>query len=507
MPPLGTRSKPGPRFSTPDLKVRDHRDGLTDDAALVAGLRQAATKGRLSLDGLEHQSVPSALGEVCYACDGEGLTAFGGVPLLAQFAYRMGLADICRIPMRKSQSTYSPGKLSEVVTMVLVSGLERVSHVDDYSYDPGLCAALGLERLPDQGILSRFLSAANEASVQHLRSANQQWARAATALKQQSSRLVIDSDTRDVRVYRNREGTVRNARNDNDPYFTFEVTTLRNSHDILDGGLLRGATHPVPLFQQRFQTVLEQVSSKTSELIWCADAAWYAGGVFQQIEAADADPQVPCDCKYAIRAQSSDALSRAVAALGDEHWSPCGEGVEIAEFRFALTRSRAGHDPALRRHIVTRMLKRDRKQQDTLVDVPAYEYGVIVTNLDWRPRRVWALYNGRATVESILREGSLGFRMNSLPSAQFRGNQLFCQLLILAYNLVNAFRRLCLPKEHCRHHVQSLRRMLLTIPATVRRSDSGLTVHCAPRGPHTQLLATATSRIQELLSLLAPQPG
>lgn len=104
-----------------------------------------------------------------------------------------------------------------------------------------------------------------------------------------------------------------------------------------------------------------------------------------------------------------------------------------------------------------------------------------MTDLDWVPRRVWAFYNRRVTIESILKESALGFGMDHLPSGRFAGNGLFCQLLIMAYNYVNVFRRLCLPKEGRRRYVQGLRRVLLAVPGWVERDTQALTVHCSPR--------------------------
>lgn len=508
MPASGTRPKPGKRYTKPKAPMRDFRDRAHHDHDLIAKVRQAAAGGRLRLDGLEHVPAPEGLGELQCVCDRPELTAFGGIPLFAKFAYGFGLADmLADIPMPKRDSTYSPGKLCEATVLALAAGLTRISHVDDYTHDPGLCEALGLERLPDQATFSRFFAAATDAAVQHLRQANRSFSQAATHFRHKQGRLVVDSDTRVVGVYGKQEGTVRSRRNAGKPHFTFEITALRNTYDILDGGLLPGATHPVPLFEQRFHTVLEQLAAQTDELVWCADAAWHAAAVLQAIEAADEDPEVPCACKYVIRAQLNHRHLEAIQALPEDAWLPCDEGVEIAQYQFAFTETRAGEDPVMRRHIVTRKAKAGRPTDDpqaVLLAVPAFEYGALVTNLNWKPKVIWALYNNRSTVESILREGALGFHMDSLPSAGFTGNALYCQLVVLACNLVNVFRRLCLPKQHSRHHVQGLRRMLLAIPAVVERTAHGLALHFASHGPHVDLLPVVTRRLQDWLCATGP---
>ena len=134
-----------------------------------------------------------------------------------------------------------------------------------------------------------------------------------------------------------------------------------------------------------------------------------------------------------------------------------------------------------------------------MLDEPRYAYRAIVTSLDWTPKRIVRLYNGRATVERILKEGALGFRMDSLPSQVFAGNQVFSQLLVMAYNLVNMFRRLCLPEDAKREQVLGLRRHLLAVPGRVADTAAGLVLRCSRLGPHVSLLEHLTEALGEWL--------
>jgi len=242
----------------------------------------------------------------------------------------------------------------------------------------------------------------------------------------------------------------------------------------------------------------------TDELIWCADSAWYAAYILQEIEAADADEAVPCRCHYAIGAQIRGGLERAIRAIPEHQWEACDEHMEIAQVRYAFVRARDGQggylkDERQRRYVVTRKRLVDRAEQAgqaTLLDQPRYEHQAIVTDLKWSRREVWAFYSRRVTVESILKESALGFRMDHLPSASFAGNGLFCQLLILAYNYVNVFRRLCLPEGSRRRYVQSLRRVVLAVPGSLERSVRGLRVHVSP---HAAVLPVALAMVNSWL--------
>jgi hypothetical protein len=490
------------------VKAAQIRDGSVYAEQFVAEMRTEGAADRLDLGGAQHRETPPALQAVEYECDDASLTGFAGMPAFLQFAYGAGLADwVGGLPLkRRCDAIYPPGKLCETVVALLVAGLSRVSHVDDVKDDPGLCAALGLQRLPDQATLSRLFSAVTEAAVEYLRASNRRFSEQSVRFAQRRPRLIVDCDTRTVGVYGKQQGTVRSPRNGGRPMYTFEVTALRNGRDVLDGGLLEGATHPAPLFAERLAAVVQRVAPRTQELVWCADAAWYADHVLETIEAADTDPAVSCRCQYAIRAQPSRRLTAAMHALPESAWRRYDEELEVAELRFAFvqprdaegrTRRKAGRQ---RRYVVTRRrLAETGDAHPVLVPEPRYEYHAIVTSLQWKARRIVRLYNGRTTVESILKESALGFHMDSLPSQSWCGNAAFSQLLILAYNLVNLFRRLCLPDEAPRQHVPGLRRRLLAVPGRIEVREGGCRIHCAPLGPHVSWLAAVQDALRRWL--------
>lgn len=486
----------GRRYTPPTPRLVEARVGRELEPEWVARMQAGSRADRLALGVGVAQAAPPSLGQLEYRCDHEGLTGFAGLPALMRLGYGLGLADwVAGLPLRRRRDTvYRPGKLCEVMVAILAGGLERVSHIDDVKHDPGLGLSVGLPQLPDQATLSRFFGDATPAAEAHLREVNQRFSQLALSGLPSLPRLVVDCDTRTVALYGKQEGTVRSRRSDGRPMYTFEISALRNTHEILEGGLLEGATHPAPLFADRFQRLVQQVAGRTAELILCADAAWYADHILEAIEAADASPWVPCACKYAIRAQMKPTLRRKISALPESAWQRYDEQLEVAEITFAFTQTRrakgkrnTGH--VTRRYIATRKRLAERDPaQGQLFPEPRYECYAIATNLTWNAKRVVKLFNGRATIESILKESSLGFHMDSLPSARFSGNGVFCQLLILTYNLVNLLRRYGLPADDARHHAPTLRRRFLAIAGWIESTPTRAVIHVAPIGPHVAWL-------------------
>lgn len=55
--------------------------------------------------------------------------------------------------------------------------------------------------------------------------------------------------------------------------------------------------------------------------------------------------------------------------------------------------------------------------------------------------------------------------LENIPTKFFEANSAFSQVTLFAYNLLNCFKRLCLPKECRRMSIESLRHRLLAVPA------------------------------------------
>ena len=72
--------------------------------------------------------------------------------------------------------------------------------------------------------------------------------------------------------------------------------------------------------------------------------------------------------------------------------------------------------------------------------------GFIVTNMTADPEGVVRFYNGRGTAEQWIKEGKYALNWTRLSCHRFVANRVRLSLFVLAYNLGNFLRRLCLPK-------------------------------------------------------------
>ena len=89
--------------------------------------------------------------------------------------------------------------------------------------------------------------------------------------------------------------------------------------------------------------------------------------------------------------------------------------------------------------------------------------GFIVTNMSASTEGVVHFYNGRGTAQQWIKEGKYALNWTRLSCHRFLANQVRLALFILAYNLGNFLRRLCLPKAVKHWSLRSVQIKLIKI--------------------------------------------
>src|SRR3972149_3507183 len=95
-----------------------------------------------------------------------------------------------------------------------------------------------------------------------------------------------------------------------------------------------------------------------------------------------------------------------------------------------------------------------------------YEYELIMTNLRSGPRQVFEFYNQRGQAETLisdLKEMGLGLAVTD----EMLANEVWSELVVIAYNLVAALRRQVQKKQGVRPKSRTCRGRVLNVAATL----------------------------------------
>src|SRR2546425_6433605 len=171
-------------------------------------------------------------------------------------------------------------------------------------------------------------------------------------------------------------------------------------------------------------------------------------------------------------------------------------GWAVAEFDFKPRRWEAEH----RFIMVRRPLPEvpEDAQQLSLLKVGRFAFSAFVTNLELQPWMIWKTYQARASVEKSVRELLQYFSLNKIPTQSWVANVAFLQLLLLAYNLVHWFKRLCLPGDYARATVETIRNEFLVLPGKLAKHGSRNVLQLPRDYNHREIFLKAARRIEAL---------
>ena len=196
--------------------------------------------------------------------------------------------------------------------------------------------------------------------------------------------------------------------------------------------------------------------------------------------------------QYAVVTRLTSPLKRLLPGL---LYEPANARWELAE-----TEYRAHGWSNARRIVVARRFIEQQDDQTTLFTTGRYLYRGWTTNLDLTPAAVWRFYEGRAAMEPRIRELREDFALRKIPTASFEANALYLEVIRLAYNLVTAFQRTCLPEDWQAYTLQQLRYKLFLLPGELTRPQNRPTLRLR-KSSDLQLLATG---ILAKISTLTP---
>lgn len=396
------------------------------------------------------------------AADGVGLTQFGGGALIEHFFQRIGLRGALSQHIRFAQrnNRYSISESLEALLYPLVLGLGRIDTTEPLRTNGVFHYLAGLPDYPDATTLRRFLERFARGGRNSLIKLHDTWR---AAMLGRPAQAIFDLDSTVLTVYGRQERAQvgYNPKKRGRPSYLPLLCFEGNTQDCWEGSYHPGDTHvstiTIPLLKRAFAKWPEPIR----EVRVRADGAFCDRGMVEFIEEKGAF--------YAIVARLTRPLRSRLSGLRYRRVSP---GVSAAEFWYCP------HGwPGPRRFVVIRRpVPEERSAQLHLFQMGGYTYQVFVTNLALTPLYLWRFYNQRACAELIIRELKYAYALGKIPTKDFQANEAFFQIVLLAYNLLNWFKRLCAPAQLRRATLQRLRQRLFLVPAQLVRPGGAPTL-------------------------------
>jgi len=434
-----------------------------------------------------------------FSFEAESLTHFGGLFLIQRLCnklcLRRRLERILRSPPHWVD--YPPADLVLVLLYVLIAGLARVNKTHLLHYNGLFRSLVGLERFPDETALRRFLRRLSPKAIRQIARLHDQLRTQLFALPEPRSSLVFHLDSVVLTLYGKQQGArlgynpKKKGRPSYHPILCFEAHGQEFWHGSLRPGDAATNTGARALVRRCLGKVPSSVARSRIRLL--ADSGFFSGKLVGDLDQAG--------CGYIIVCPKAKLYLPLAQRAGFQEMS---FGWAVAEFSCQPRRWQAEH----RFIMVRRPLPEDPEeaQQLTLLKVGRFAYSAFVTNLPLQPWRVWKTYQGRANVEQSIRELLQYFSLNKIPTQSWVANVAFLQLLLLAYDLVHWFKRLCLPDDYARATVETIRNEFLVLPGKLSKHGSRNVLQLPRDYNHRDIFLKAARKI-EALRLPKPAQG
>ena len=418
---------------------------------------------------------------------GETLTHFGGIYLLQSFFKRLKLRRhlqrTLQFPQRNNQYTIAEEVLALIYPIAL--GLERIETTHLLKQNGVFQYLTGLPAYPNPTTLRRFLLRMAPLALPKLRKLHERLLSVMIPRPHAPAKVIFDLDSTVLILYGRQEmarigyNPKKRGRPSYHPLLCFNGITKDFWHGELRPGDAHTATGILNFLIASFAKVPPSVKSVTIR----ADKGFYDHKTIEYLEAEKAF--------FAIVARLTRPIKSRLSPLSYQTYA---SGIETAEFSYQPT----GWERESRFVVIRRPIPEDPLEQLTLFSMGQYSYQVIVTNLNLTPLNVWKFYNGRAAVELIIKELKGNYPLGKIPTKYFAANEAYFHILLFAYNLINWFKRLCLPTEFQKMTLRTLRSRLLVIPGELIRPENRPTLKLPANFLYKDAFESALKKIKNV---------
>ena len=391
------------------------------------------------------------------------------------------------VPDFRLHHDYRLSQMTLAVMYPILLGLDRLENACLLRSDSTFHYLTGLPSYPDPQSLRRFLLHAPPEFRQQLHRLNDRLLQQFIHRPEHRSRLILDLDSTVVTVFGLQEGAEvgynprYRGKRSYDPLLCLEA----NSSFLWDTELRCGDAGTWAGSAGVLASCFLSIPSGIREVRVRADAGFGYNPVLETLEQGHA--------QYAVVARMTSSLKRVLGSLRYQRLNP--------QWEIAECEHRVSERAPVRRCIVARRPMEETEPEPTLFTLARYAYRAWVTDLPLSPAGVWHFYDGRAGMEPRIGELREHFALRKIPTRAFEANALYLEIIRLAYNLVTAFQRTCLPEDWQDLTLKSLRYRLLWLPGELTRPQNRPTLRLADSPVVRGWTENILHRIQKLKPL------
>ena len=437
--------------------------------------------------------MPKGLRNLPISFEEPRLTHFAGMLLIHRFCQKLGFKRLLQQHLRPAPRyrDYPPSEMIMSILYAIIAGMERVNETQILQYNGAFQKIVGLDKFPDQTAIRRFLKRLSPGHIRRIVQAHDLLRHMLFNRPGKRTSVVFDLDSTVLVIYgrlveRARVGynPKKRGRRSYHPLLAFESRRQEFWHGSLRPGDAASPTGIIPFLKVCLAKVPQHIPR--SRIRFRMDSGFYGRRTVEFLDeegygyviVAKEYPLIKAKAREAKFTQMKNAWEVGEFQAKIHHLSK-------KEYRFVVVRRPIPEDPV------------EDKQLTLWKDIQ-YAYHIFVTNLRTSAWRVYRFYSLRARIEKHIRELAYDYPLAKIPTQDWIPNVAFFQLLLLAFDIVHYFKRLCLPKSYRYKTLKTIRMELLVLPGRLVKINNRHRLKLPEHYHFQDTFETALGKIQKL---------
>lgn len=430
--------------------------------------------------------------------DNETVSTNASFSYVEAFKGKIGFQKLIADTITFQKAPNSKFKASAVIGYMIdsvIQGYHRFYHMDALRNDQGYQKIKGTDN-PSEKVCRDLLKAMPEESAKEIRALNRKLLELQAQQQQNPREVCLNVDDSVATVFGNQEGAAKgyNPRYKGRPSFKEKIGIIAGTNELLDLTLEDGRHNTNYKFLEFYKSCVEALPKN-----WILKRVRADRGLFDQDNFKEWEEN---NIEYVVKAKMQANLQKIIAYVNehpeDYPWIRIDKVFSAAEITVPLP----SWDKARRFILVRKKLPAKVDGQMVLDgDFFKYEYQAIVTNIDYlNATEIFHDYNQRCDIENRIDELKEGFAFDQNSQHNKKCNELFLLIKMVAYNLLNWFKRSILPESMHKHEISTLRRMFLRVGANIVGNGRYRHIRYAP----DSWLEWVIRHVRDALSKLEP---
>jgi len=434
--------------------------------------------------------------KVQVVADATGVVSHAGSVLLSELADRLGLTAELSAAMASSRqrpSAHDPGRVVRDLAVMLAGGGDCLADLGALRDQVDLFGTVASD-----STAFRVIDAIDDERLGAIRVARARARERAWAAGARPGEIVLDIDSTLVTAHSDKEGAAPTYKRG----FGHHPMLCYLGGEPLAGILRPGnagantAADHIEVLVDALDQLPEAVrESEATPILVRTDSAGCTH------EFLDAVTQM--ECAFSASMRIDEQAREVILGLPESAWTPAirqdgGErdGAWVAELTpLDLTGWPEGSRAICRRE------RPHPGAQLTFSDAGGHRFQVMLTNQEGDPVVLEARHRARARVEDAIRAAK-DTGLSNLPFRDFAPNAAWCELVLIAQDLISWAQTLLLEGDLARAEPKRLRYRLLHVAGRITRSGRAITLHLPAGWPWAGALVRAFARLRAL-----PAPG